>query len=273
MSAFPDSVTRDVLAAAVSGEALGAVAAGACGLGVRVVDAGVGTAPVPGAVQARPCDQRGDLVDTDALSDADVDRLLRAGRQLGAAAAGGGLVALGEVGVGNTTVAAALAAVLLGADAPGAGDPADLVGLGASADSVMLLRKREVVCRAVDRARSRYGDELSNPHRALAALGGGEITVLAGVALGAAQAGALVVLDGLATGVAALLVEPGAGACFVAGQRSREAGHPAVLARLGLEPLLDLRLRAGEGAGAALASGLLLAGLAVRRSTARTGPR
>jgi nicotinate-nucleotide--dimethylbenzimidazole phosphoribosyltransferase len=80
------------------------------------------------------------------------------------------------------------------------------------------------------------------------------------------------VLDGFATSVAALvavLLEPGAQACLVAGQRSRERGHAVVLQHLGCEPLLDLRIRAGEGVGAALAAGLLLAGLGLRREVAR----
>jgi nicotinate-nucleotide--dimethylbenzimidazole phosphoribosyltransferase len=92
------------------------------------------------------------------------------------------------------------------------------------------------------------------------------------VVLGAAEERAVVVLDGFATSVAALaavLLEPGVQACLVAGQRSRERGHELVLQALGLEPLLDLRMRAGEGAGAALAAGLLLDGLRVRRETAR----
>jgi nicotinate-nucleotide--dimethylbenzimidazole phosphoribosyltransferase len=96
--------------------------------------------------------------------------------------------------------------------------------------------------------------------------------VLAGAVQGAAAAGAVVVLDGFATSVAALvavLLEPGAQAALAAGQRSRERGHQVVLQALGCEPLLDLRMRAGEGAGAALAAGLLLDGLAVRRETAR----
>jgi nicotinate-nucleotide--dimethylbenzimidazole phosphoribosyltransferase len=81
-----------------------------------------------------------------------------------------------------------------------------------------------------------------------------------------------VVLDGLATSVAALIavrMEPGVAAHLIAGQRSRERAHQRVLTDLGLEPLLDLRIRAGEGAGASFASGLLLNALAVRRSTAR----
>ncbi len=91
--------------------------------------------------------------------------------------------------------------------------------------------------------------------------------------MGAARAGAVVVLDGLATSVAALIavqLEPAVAAHLVAGQRSRERAHPAVLARLGLEPLLDLRLRAGEGVGAVLGAQLLLTGLQLRARTAQT---
>jgi nicotinate-nucleotide--dimethylbenzimidazole phosphoribosyltransferase len=263
VSAYAGSVTRDVARAAVAGTALGATAARSAGLDLRVVDAGVDGGPVAGALPLVPRDPRGDLLTTPAMSARDVDRLVAGGRQLGRELADQGLVALGEVGVGNTTVAAALAAALTGED------PAALTGLGAGADSAVLDRKRAVVAAAVARARGAARDPLA----ALAELGGPELAVLSGVVLGAAQGGAVVVLDGFATSVAALvpvLLEPGAQASLVAGQRSRERGHELVLQQLGCEPLLDLRLRAGEGAGAALASGLLLDGLRIRRETART---
>jgi nicotinate-nucleotide--dimethylbenzimidazole phosphoribosyltransferase len=198
-----------------------------------------------------------------------VQALLEVGRRLGAARAAGGLVALGEVGVGNTTVAAALAAALL--DLPAE----QTVGLGAGADAAMLERKTAVVSAALRRARTAYGARIAEPTAALAALGGPEIAVLAGVTVGAAAAGAAVVLDGLATSVAALVavrLEPAVAVHLVAGQRSREGAHADVLAQLGLEPLLDLRIRAGEGAGACLAAGLLLSGLQIRQATARTVP-
>ncbi|WP_245784904.1 5,6-dimethylbenzimidazole synthase [Geodermatophilus amargosae] len=261
VSAYGGHVTRDVVRAALAGTSVGATAAAAAGLATVVVDAGVAGDPLPGAVDARPAGPRGDLTSAPALTPADVGRLLDAGRALGAAQ--DGLLALGEVGVGNTTVAAALAAGLLGAD------PADVTGLGSGADSEVLERKRSVVAAALARAGTGLG-----PARALAELGGPELAVLTGAVLGAAEARTPVVLDGFAVSVAALaavLLEPGAQACLVAGQRSRERGHDLVLQALGLEPLLDLRLRAGEGAGAALAAGLLLDGLRVRRTTARTG--
>ncbi|SFP66077.1 cob(II)yrinic acid a,c-diamide reductase [Geodermatophilus dictyosporus] len=265
VSAYEARVTRDVARAALAGVSVGATAAAAAGLATVVVDAGVAGGPLDGAVDARPAGPRGDLAGAAAMVPDDVDRLLTAGRVLGRDRADAGLVALGEAGVGNTTVAAALAAGLLGADA------ADVTGLGAGADSAVLERKRAVVTAALARA-GRGLDR--DPARALAELGGPELTVLAGVLLGAAEAGAAVVLDGFAVSVAALaavLLEPGAQAALVAGQRSRERGHDLVLQALGLEPLLDLRLRAGEGAGAALAAGLLLDGLRIRRGTTRVG--
>jgi len=200
-------------------------------------------------------------VTTDALEAADVERLMAAGARVGRRLAAAGFVALGEVGVGNTTAAAALAAALLG------GDPDRLVGLGAGSDSAIVAAKRRAVRLALARARGASG-----PASLLGALGGGELAVMAGVTLGAAAAGAVVMLDGMATCVAALVaveIETAVASHLVAGQRSREAGHATVLGALGLEALLDLRLRAGEGAGAALAAGLLRSGLEVRASAAR----
>jgi nicotinate-nucleotide--dimethylbenzimidazole phosphoribosyltransferase len=166
-------------------------------------------------------------------------------------------------------VAAALCAAAL--DLPAE----QVVGLGAGADAAVLEAKRRVVDGALVRARRVHGDALGDPRVLLAALGGPELALLTGVVLGAVEAGAVVVLDGLATGISALLavrLEPAVAAYLVAGQRSREQSHAAVLGELGLEPLLDLRLRAGEGVGAALAVQLLAAGLELRTGTARTRP-
>ncbi|NUQ33184.1 MAG: 5,6-dimethylbenzimidazole synthase, partial [Dermatophilaceae bacterium] len=169
-----------------------------------------------------------------------------------------------EVGVGNTTVAAAVAAGLLSVPAD------DVVGRGSSADTAMVERKRDVVRRALDRVGAVAA---VGPHEVVRRLGGGELAVLTGVVLGVAEAGGVVVLDGLATSVCALAAvraEPAVAAHLVAGQRSREKAHAAVLHELGLEPLLDLRIRAGEGVGAALATGLVKDALALRRGVART---
>lgn len=255
VSAYSPSVTDDVVAASAVAESAGAAAAGAAGLEFAAVDAGTAA---------------GDLVDTDAMPVEQVRALLAQGRGLGEAAGHEhGLLALGEVGIGNTTVAAALAALLLDIA------PAEAVGLGAGADTAMLRRKTEVVEAALARVRRSRGGAPCSPEDGLAAVGGPEFCVLAGAVLGAASVGAVTVLDGLATTVAALVairIEPGASAYLIAGQRSRERGHDLVLDHLGLEPLLDLRLRAGEGVGAALAASMLISGLTLRRRIGRTAP-
>lgn len=249
VTAFDPSVTADVARATREGTSMGAVAADAAGLEVELIDAGIGCS-------------RGDLVTTDALDESTYAALLALGQQRGRALAEGGPVALGEVGVGNTTVAAAVAAALL------ALPPDDVVGKGSSADAAMIERKRDVVTRALARVGA-----TRDPHEVVQRLGGGELAVLTGVVLGVAEAGGVVVLDGLATSVCALAAvraEPAVAAHLVAGQRSREKAHAAVLRDLGLEPLLDLRIRAGEGVGAALATGLVKDALALRRGVART---
>ena len=266
VSAYPVEVTRQVLAAAAAGQAMGVCAAQTAGLAVELLDAGVSGAPVEDVPALRCVDPRGDLVTADAMSTRDTQLLVQADQELGGRLAARGLVALGEVGVANTTVAAALACALLDAD------PATVVGLGAGADTAMLDRKRAVVAAALRRARAVHGTAWSDSLVVLAAVGGPEFAVLTGVVLGAAAVRAVVVLDGLATCLAGLLavrIEPAAAACLVAGQRSRERGHEAVLTQLGCEPLLDLRIRAGEGVGGCLASTILRQGLATRAATAR----
>ncbi|GAA1372683.1 5,6-dimethylbenzimidazole synthase [Luteococcus sanguinis] len=264
ISAFAPSVTHDVLAASVAGSGMGVVTAQGAGLSSIVVDAGVAR-PVEGARQARPSGPRGDLVSSDGLMHEDAQSLLQQGIQIGTEVASAGLVVLGEVGIGNTTVAAALASALLGFGAQ------EVVGQGAGSDSDMVARKVEVVQAAVDRWR--VLPDAAEPISLLAALGGGEFAVLTGVVLGAAQAGAAIVLDGLAASVPALLacrLQPSVQGYLVAGQASREMGHQQVLQALGLEPLLHLRLRCGEGVGACLAASMLLQGERMRALTART---
>lgn len=266
ISAYEAHVTADVLAHALTEpSSLGAAHARAAGLAVDVVDAGV-SEPVTGAVDARPRGKRGNLRDADALTDNDLERCVTVGQDVGRRAAADGLVVLGEVGVGNTTVAAALTCALLGVDAD------DVVGLGSGVDAAMSKRKLMVVSASLERCGT-FGSGGDAAREALRRLGGPEIAVLTGVCLAAADAGTTIVLDGLATSVAALVacrLEPAVQGYLVAGQRSREKGHALVLTELGLESLLDLRLRAGEGVGGVLAAGMLLRGLEARRTSIRT---
>jgi nicotinate-nucleotide--dimethylbenzimidazole phosphoribosyltransferase len=258
ISAYQPSVTADVFDATTRGVSLGAAIARQAGLDVE-------------ATYARLAGPGGDLVEADGMTAADAHSLVEQGRVLGRRLAGRGLICLGEVGIGNTTVAAALSCALLGLP------PDDAAGLGAGADTVIVRRKEEVIARAVARARATYGDRLTDPWVMLASLGGPEVALLAGVTLAGAEHRVPVVLDGLVTSVAALLAmraEPAVQSVLVAGQLSRERAHHAVLAGLGLEPLLQLRLRSGEGVGACLAAQLLLTALRARGATARvTRPR
>ncbi|MSS45693.1 5,6-dimethylbenzimidazole synthase [Cutibacterium sp. WCA-380-WT-3A] len=262
VTAFDTSVTHDVMAASVAGTGLGVSTATAAGLSHLVVDAGVAQ-PVQGATSLRLPGKRGDLCHTDAMTPTDVEALLSEGRRIGAQAASNGLVCLGEVGVGNTTVATALACVLTGLD------PEQAVGLGAGSDTAMVERKADVIKAALARTHATCDD----PEHLLATLGGPEFAVLAGVCLGSAEAGSPVILDGLATSVAALIaatLSPGLHGWLVASHVSREHAHEAVLAELGLEALMELRMRAGEGVGACFGAQMILTGLHVRRTAART---
>jgi nicotinate-nucleotide--dimethylbenzimidazole phosphoribosyltransferase len=155
------------------------------------------------------------------------------------------------MGIGNTTSASALTAALLGLDA------AEVCGRGTGLDDAGLERKIDLVRRAV--ARHARADPLT-------ALGGLEIAFLAGLAIGCARRRIVVLLDGFITGAAALAalrIEPSVRDVLIAAHRSPEPGHAHVLDALGLEPLLDLGLRLGEGSGAALALPLLQASIAI----------
>jgi nicotinate-nucleotide--dimethylbenzimidazole phosphoribosyltransferase len=245
VSAYPQEVTRQMLANFHAGGSAVCVLARETGAALRVVDAGVG-APT-GNIAVGPAMSRDDAV-----------RRIDDGRELAEelAAEGFGVVALGEMGIGNTTSASALAAALL----PAA--PSSVCGRGTGLDDAGVERKVAVV----ERALRANPVDAADPVGMLAALGGYEIAVLCGVVLGAAAQRMVVVLDGFITTAAAALaarMEPSASAALIAGHLSPEPGHRLLLDALQLSPLLDLGLRLGEGSGAALALPLINASLAV----------
>jgi nicotinate-nucleotide--dimethylbenzimidazole phosphoribosyltransferase len=165
-------------------------------------------------------------------------------------------IGLGEMGIGNTTSASALVAALLGVE------PELVCGRGTGLDDAGVARKAAAVTRAL----AVNDVDVANPLDVLAALGGFEIAVLVGVALGCAANRVVCVLDGFITGAAALVaarIAPDAVGSMIAAHRSTEPGHRIVLEALGLEPVLDLGLRLGEGSGAALALPVLRAAVAV----------
>lgn len=160
------------------------------------------------------------------------------------------LLGTGEMGIGNTTPAAALTAAYTGAEA------ADVVGSGTGVSEAGVERKAEVVRRAL--ASNRVAD--LDPLGVLAAVGGLEIAAMAGVVIGAAEERVPVVADGFISGAATLAAVrmcPAAGEYVFPSHRSVEPGHRAALEALGLEPVFELDMRLGEGTGAALAFGVI----------------
>jgi nicotinate-nucleotide--dimethylbenzimidazole phosphoribosyltransferase len=169
-----------------------------------------------------------------------------------AIAGGTDLVCIGDLGVGNSTVAAALFAALFG------GKGADWVGQGSGADAAMMARKAE----AVDAALACHAGHLADPLEVLRRVGGREFAAIAGAILAARMERIPVILDGhAATAAAAVLqaLNPAALDHCVVAHSPGELGHRRAIERLGLRPLLDLGLAHGEGAGAALAAGLVKA--------------
>jgi nicotinate-nucleotide--dimethylbenzimidazole phosphoribosyltransferase len=253
VSAYPQEVTAQMLANFAAGGACINVLAREVGARLVVVDAGVG-APTANITRGP------------AMARAAADEQVARGRALVAelAADGVGLVGVGEMGIGNTTSAAALCAALL----PAA--PATVCGPGTGLDDAGVRRKVAAVVRALEVNRV----DASDPLGVLAALGGFEIAFLVGVMLGCRGVRMPVVLDGFITGAAALVaaeLDPRAVDAMIAGHRSPEPGHTLVLEHIGLEPLLDLRLRLGEGTGAALALPIVRSALALLNEMASFG--
>lgn len=171
------------------------------------------------------------------------------------------LILLGEMGIGNTTAAAALAAALFG------GSGRDWVGPGTGVNGTALDNKIEVV----DRALSFHGTAISDPLQALCCLGGRELAAIFGALLEARRRSLPVLLDGFVVGAAAGVLarlNEGALAHCLAGHVSAEPGHRRLLEKLNLKPLLDLGMRLGEASGAAVALGILRAATACHNGMA-----
>jgi nicotinate-nucleotide--dimethylbenzimidazole phosphoribosyltransferase len=267
VSAYPSSVTPQMVANFVSGGAAINALAAVVGAEVVVLDVGV-AGPIPGLppaarggrlVTQRIADGTADMTDGAAMTREQALAAMDAGAAVVDALVADGLdvLGVGEMGIGNTTAASALTAVLTGRSV-------DLVtGTGTGIDDAGRRHKVAVIERAI----ARNHPDAPDPLGVLAAVGGLEIAALAGALLAAASARIPVVLDGFITGAAALVaagLRPGLEDRLIASHRSAEPGHAAVLDALGLRPLLDLDLRLGEGTGAALALGLLASAVAMR---------
>ena len=265
VSAYPQDVTRQMLRNFARGGAAINVLARQAGARLVVVDLGVAAA-LPDepeirshriAAGTRPFTREPAMTRVQAIA------ALEAGIAIAGELAGDGigLLGLGEMGIGNTTSASALAAVLTGAPVD------DVTGRGTGIGDAAIAHKCDVIRRAIEVNRPDPGDALD----VLAKLGGFEIAGLVGAMLGGAAAGVPVVVDGFIASAAALVatrLAPAVAGSLVCAHRSAEIGHRRVLAALGHEPLLDLELRLGEATGAALAMPLIDAALAILRDMA-----
>jgi nicotinate-nucleotide--dimethylbenzimidazole phosphoribosyltransferase len=257
VSAFPAEVTAQMLANFLEGGAAINVLASHAGARVRVVDAGVRSETLehPDLLRLRFGPGTGDISVGPAMTRGLAECAVAEGIALfdrERAADGVHIVALGEMGIGNSTSAAAIIAAVT------ARPPRAVTGRGTGVDDAHY----ELKVAAIERALAVNAPDRTDGLGLLAALGGFEIGVLAGVYLAAAAAHVPAVVDGLISGAAALIAEaiaPESVDAFIASHRSVEPGHHAMLEHLRLEPMLDLGMRLGEGSGAALGISLCVA--------------
>jgi nicotinate-nucleotide--dimethylbenzimidazole phosphoribosyltransferase len=239
VSPFPQEVTRQMVANFRSGGAAITVLCRQYGIEPVIVDMGVG----------KPTRN---FTREPAMSRLDAERAMEAGRQH---ADDGDVLGAGEMGIGNSTSAAALLCAFTGIS------PVEASGRGTGLDDAGVARKADVIARALALHRPKHMDAIET----LAALGGFEIAAIAGLILGAAEKRRVVVLDGFISSSAALVVraiDPTALDCVVYSHRSAERGHRKMLEALNARPLFDLDMRLGEGSGAAI--GISLVESAVR---------
>jgi nicotinate-nucleotide--dimethylbenzimidazole phosphoribosyltransferase len=254
VSAYPSAVTTAMVATLLAGRASANAFARAVNAEVRVVDAGVAVdlAPHPALVDAKVRHGTANAALGPAMTADDVDAALGKGAAVARRAKEDGfdILALGEMGIGNS----ASAALLLHRLAPA--PLTDCIGPGAGHDVEGMARKRSVLEAAAARTSA------TEPLEVLAQFGGLEIAMMAGAIVGAASVGLPVLVDGFIVGSAALAairLDPACADYCIFAHRSAERGHDILLAALGAEPLLDLSMRLGEGTGALLALPLVRA--------------
>jgi nicotinate-nucleotide--dimethylbenzimidazole phosphoribosyltransferase len=250
-SLFDGIVSSQVAAAAARGETALSVLSTVGDHQLLIADVGlIGETP-PSVRNAKVAQGSADMTAEPALTQEQLTAAMAAGAGLAVELASRGVdcLVLGEIGIGNTATAAALTCALIGVL------PDHAVGRGTGLDAAGLERKRATVAAAL----AQHGTRLS-PLEALRAFGGLELAALAGAAGAAVSLRLPVLLDGYAVAaaaVAATQLDPLAGDGMIATHRSAEPGHDLLLTELGLEPLLDLRLRLGEASGALLALPLI----------------
>ena len=253
VSAYPQAVTIAMMANFAAGGAAISVLARELGSSLEVVDAGtLAEAPLSGVVTDKPRRGSRDFSTEAALEAAEVAFAFGCGERAvtRATACAPDLLVLGDLGIGNTTSAAAIASALLGTSAEAT------TGHGTGLDAAGRARK----ARLIDAALARHELRGASPERILCAVGGLEIAAIGGAMIAAARRRVPVLVDGFIVSVAALVasrLNPSCRPYLIFSHRSAEVGHRLVLEALDARPLLDLDLRLGEGSGAALALPIL----------------
>jgi nicotinate-nucleotide--dimethylbenzimidazole phosphoribosyltransferase len=262
VSAFPKAVTLEMLRNIGAGGAAISVLARRFNYELIVTDVGVetdtSTTPFQGVAYRRVGAGTKNFLDQPAMSPEQARQSIEIGIDVAnyAAKRGATIIGLGEMGIANSTSAAAILSAVSGVA------PARIVGRGTGIDDAGLRRKIEVV----EAGLKRHHGALADGMAMLAAIGGFEIAAMAGVCLGGAAARVPVMIDGFiatAAAAAAMKIRPDLGAHLFFGHRSAEGGHSLVLEALGVRPLLDLDMRLGEGTGAALAMNVIESAIAL----------
>lgn len=243
VSAFPDSVNAQMLAGFGAGMAAICQLTDAFGAELKVIDCGIDN---PTA----------DFTEDEAMTEAQF--LEAVGRGVNAVSGDEDLVIFGEMGIGNTTAAAAVAAGMFG------GDPAEWVGAGTGVDDAGLSRKVEAVSRGVQR----HAPQPDPGPETLRRLGGREMAAIFGACLAARRHSVPVLLDGFIVSASVAALGAAALTHCLAGHVSRERGHRVILERVSLLPILDLGMRLGEGSGATAALGVLRGAVACHNGMA-----
>ncbi len=256
VSAFPQEVTRQMLLNFTAG---GAAINALCNLHnieLEVINTGVTGDPVEGTVTEKIANGTANMLNTTAMSQPELEQALTIGKDAMQRAQDNNiaLVVTGEMGIGNTTSAAAIVAALCNANA------SDTVGRGTGLNDQALANKTQIISQVLKKHTSRDAKDV------LRCMGGFEIAALAGAMLQAAGTHTAVVVDGYITTAAALCavdINPQVREHLIFAHQSAEPGHQLALEKLQATPLLQLDMRLGEGSGAALAVPLIRSACAI----------
>lgn len=262
VSPFPAEITRLMVRNFLRGGAAINVLCRQYGIETAIIDCGVNGEPQPGAIDRKIANGTCNFANGPAMSREQAERAVRNGIELAREAANRyDIAGIGEMGIGNTTSASALACVFCGLE------PTDAVGRGAGLDDAGVSRKARVVAAALERHAPRAADPLG----ALAAVGGFEIATMAGFCIGAAEKRLPVMVDGFITSaavLAALALAPETRDALLYAHCSAECAHRRVLEHIGARPILSLDMRLGEGSAAAIAIGLVETAIRIYREMA-----